>query len=100
MKWIKQGLIYEPKNDFLNSFSHATIPVPDLIDEDLLRIYFSYRDKKGRSHPTFIEVNPVKPKEILNIKKEPLFPVEFNFLIVSKEGVVVGLLVQAIKCGH
>ncbi|HEX8265016.1 MAG TPA: hypothetical protein VF596_06290 [Pyrinomonadaceae bacterium] len=65
MRWIKKGRIFDPQNNSSNWIkNYAALPVADLIDEKTLRIYFSTRDEKGRSLPTFIEVLPDDPKEI------------------------------------
>lgn len=73
MIWQKKGLIFNPKDNnsgWINNY--AAIPVCDLIDEKKLRIYFSTRDEKGRSRPTFIEVDPKEPSTILYIQDKPI----------------------------
>ena len=73
MNWKKKGLIFNPQNNSSNWIkSYAALPVCNLVSDDLLRIYFSTRDKKGRSIPTFIDVNPENPKEILKIYNKPI----------------------------
>lgn len=54
--------------------SHAAIPIADQIDHERLRIYFSSRDKKGRSIPTYIEVRADNPQELLYVHERPLLP--------------------------
>jgi hypothetical protein len=75
MKWDKKGLIFVP-GDYHNHFpwlkSHAAPPVCDLIGNGIARIYFSCRDKKGRSRPLFIEVDAANPKEIRYIHDKPI----------------------------
>ena len=73
MPWIKKGKIYKPDGSLDWSVSHAQIPVPMLINDNKLRIYFSTRDELGRSQPTFIEVKINKPEEILYIHDKPLW---------------------------
>ncbi|MAY23661.1 MAG: hypothetical protein CMC74_12835 [Flavobacteriaceae bacterium] len=73
MKWEKKGQLFDPRentSDWIHNY--AALPVCDLISEDLLRIYFSTRDAKGRSLPTFIEVSPKNPKNILKIHSKPI----------------------------
>ena len=73
MKWEKKGLIFNPEKNNSNWINnYAALPVCDLISDDVLRIYFSTRDLKGRSVPTFIEVNPERPEEILNVSSKPI----------------------------
>ena len=73
MKWEKKGLIFNPEENNLNWIkSYAALPVCDLVSDNVLRIYFSTRDLKGRSIPTYIDVNPENPKQILNVSPKPI----------------------------
>ena len=73
MQWKKKGLIFNPEKNNSNWIKdYAALPVCDLVSKDLLRIYFSTRDEKGRSIPTFIEVNPGNPKEIYKTHSKPI----------------------------
>jgi hypothetical protein len=74
MKWNKQGVIFCPAHNFDWMLSHASIPVPDLIDDKRLRIYFGTRDGEGRSHIGYIDVDAGNPKKILAISDRPLLP--------------------------
>lgn len=75
MNWKKKGLIFDPQNNSSGWIkNYAAVPVADLIDERTLRIYFATRDEKGRSLPTFIEVVPDKPEEILYIHDALILP--------------------------
>src|SRR5262245_16992172 len=47
--------------------SHASLPVPDRIQDDVLRIYFGTRDAEGRSQPGAIDVDPDNPQRILRV---------------------------------
>jgi hypothetical protein len=55
MKWLKQGRILEIENVNNYIFSHAQCPIPQILREDLIRIYFSSRDNQNRSRPFFID---------------------------------------------
>ncbi len=73
MKWIKKGIIVNPCEKELSWIKHyAALPVTYLVDDNTLRIYFSTRDEKGRSVPTFIDVNPLNPSEILYVHDKPI----------------------------
>ena len=70
-KWHKKGLIY--KCDGQNFFkTHCTRPIPFLINEDRLRIFFSSRDERDMPYPTFIDVLPYDPSVILHVNDAPL----------------------------
>ncbi len=72
MKWRKKGLIFRTDKDYPWMVSHASIPVPDLVSENKIRIYFGARDEKGRSLPGFIDVKGDNPSEILHICDRPI----------------------------
>jgi hypothetical protein len=72
MKWIKKGLIFKPDNNSDWMVSHASIPVADSVNDDVLRIYFGTRDKEGRSFPTYLEVLADDPREIRYVHDQPI----------------------------
>lgn len=74
MKWTKIGLIQGERIDVPWSSGRAIVPIPELIEEDLLRIYFSTLDESGRSRPIYIEVNPNDPEHIVHTAQEPILP--------------------------
>ena len=72
MKWIKKGLIFEPKGNFDWMLTHAAVPIADKIEGDLYRIYFATRDKDNKSHTAYIEMDIKNPKKILYISENPV----------------------------
>lgn len=74
MKWTKRGLIFKPDNNYDWMVSHASIPVVDRVDDDVLRIYFGTRDEQGRSHLAYIEVEAENPQNILYVHDRPILP--------------------------
>ncbi|MBC7525082.1 MAG: hypothetical protein H7239_11665 [Flavobacterium sp.] len=72
MNWIKKGLIYVPNKDFDWQQDRAIAPVCDLISDNVLRIYFSSRDMKGRSTPIYLDTNPEFPEKIISICGNPI----------------------------
>lgn len=55
MPWIKKGVLYKPDGSLAHSRTHAQVPFA-YPQDDFLRIYFSTRDDRGQSRPTFIDV--------------------------------------------
>jgi len=70
--WKKLGLIFLPNGEYEWMKTHAMMPVMDLLENDLARIYFSTRDSKGRSQGAYIEINLNDPFKILKISDEPV----------------------------
>src|SRR5919106_762545 len=74
MRWKKQGLIFKTENHYDWMISHASLPFADPTNDQRLRIYFSVRDQKGRSHPNFLEVDAKDPQKIIYIHDRPILP--------------------------
>jgi hypothetical protein len=74
MRWIKKGLIFAPDNNFDWMASYASIPIVDKIDDSRLRIYFSTRNKQGRSLPAYLEIDSDNPQNILYLHPKPILP--------------------------
>ena len=72
MKWKKLGLVFRPENNYEWMTSHASLPLPDKISEDVLRIYFATRTREMNSVTTFIEVEAENPSKILYRHDRPV----------------------------
>lgn len=72
MKWVKKGLIFEPRGQFDWVVTHAMLPIAEKIKDDLYRIYFSGRDQSNRSLIGYIEVDMNDPEEILHLSDRPI----------------------------
>ena len=72
MNWIKKGLIFNPNKNFDWLQDRAIAPVCDLISDNVLRIYFSSRDLRGRSTPIYLDTNPEFPEKIISVCGEPI----------------------------
>lgn len=53
MSWIKKGKLLEINNNSEWMNAYATLPVFYPVDENIFRIYFSTRDKQGKSYPAY-----------------------------------------------
>ena len=72
MKWVKKGVIFKPEGQHEWVTTHAMLPVADLIEDDLYRIYFSGRDRFNRSLTGYIEIDINNPQEIRKLSPEPV----------------------------
>lgn len=73
MIWEKKGHIYKPDGKLEWSLSHAQVPVADYIEKDnIIKIYFSTRNKKGYSLPAYIILDADDPKKIIEISQKPI----------------------------
>ena len=71
MEWVKRGVIFNVDGQYPWMAHHACVPVPDLIDDHRLRVYFGPRDERGRTRVGFIEVDPADPSRLLHLHDRP-----------------------------
>lgn len=72
MRWKKMGPIFRPENNHDWMYSHAYVPLPDKISDDVIRIYFATRSKDIKSVTTFIEVEADNPSNVLYVHDRPV----------------------------
>ena len=72
MKWVKQGLIFEPKGQYDWVITHASVPFAMHLEGDKYRIYFGGRNKENKTQPGYIEIDIKNPTKILCISSEPV----------------------------
>jgi predicted GH43/DUF377 family glycosyl hydrolase len=73
MKWRKLGLVFSPPKDVAKAVSHAQVPTPLLVNDEILRIYYSARDQDNVSRPYYVDVAADDPLRILDYARQPLF---------------------------
>lgn len=71
MKWIKKGLLFNPKNKFYWATSHALQPTPFVLD-DKIRVFSGFRDDKGQSRIGFVDLDKNNPTEIISLSERPI----------------------------
>lgn len=72
MKWKKQGLIYAPDGSMEWSITHAQIPTPIQISEDILRVYFGTRNSEGKTQTGYVDLDIDNPSIIKDYAKKPV----------------------------
>jgi hypothetical protein len=72
MKWEKRGVIFRADGQYDWMAHHACVPIPDIVRDGVLRIYFGPRDKQGRTTVTFIEVEADNPGNVLYVHDRPV----------------------------
>ena len=72
LKWVKKGLIFEPKGrvDWIQSYSW--VPIAQALGDGYFRIYFSGRNQDNLSQPGAFTIHIDRPHEILEFSSQPL----------------------------
>ncbi len=73
MGWIREGLIYQPRQVDGIGGSHAQVPTV-LLQRDRLRIYYADRDRDAKSYTTYIDVSRENPARLLYEHHQPILP--------------------------
>lgn len=69
--WLKRGLVFQSVGQRPWMQSHATHPLALPLGGDRVRVYFSSRDDRQRSHLAWVELDMRQPDRILAIAEEP-----------------------------
>ena len=72
MAWRKLGRIFVPSGELDWSRTHAALSLPEWVDGDIFRIYFSGRDDKNRSSIGCVVVDLAADAKVLDIPSEPV----------------------------
>lgn len=69
--WEKLGLIYAPDGTGAEWIeSHAAVPIAQHIQDDVFKVYFSSRDRHGRSHTCSVRMDVSKAQLVSNADPE------------------------------
>lgn len=72
MRLVKKDLIYGAKGEFGEWMDNSAMkPIPVIVG-DVLRVYFTCRTKEGAGRPSYVDLNPYNPSEVLYVNKKPL----------------------------
>ena len=75
MKWEKQGLIFNPEYIANQGLTCALMPIVELLDneKDIVRVYYSPRDKDNKSQLYFFDCQITNPQNIIQIGQSPVY---------------------------
>jgi len=99
MPWVKRGLVYAPNGQYEWNQTHAQVPVVDIVDEEVWRIYYASRDARGKSHTSYIEVEAGNPKHILYEHDAPILSLG-SMGTFDDSGIVPSWIVTAGRCKY
>jgi hypothetical protein len=72
MQWKKLGLVYGPDGSLPWAQSHAMIPTPVRLNNEVIRVFVTFCDAKGIGRPGYVDVSAQNPQKVLGISKQPL----------------------------
>lgn len=72
MKWKKLGIVYCPDGTRSWAASHAMIPTPVQLNEQVIRVFVTFCDEKGIGRPGYVDVSASNPLNVLKVSEQPL----------------------------
>lgn len=72
MSWRKLGLVFAPSGELEWARSHAANPIPEHVEGDVFRFYFSSRDDENRSSIGYVVADLADGVRILDVPREPV----------------------------
>lgn len=72
MLWRKLGIVYGPDGSLDWAKSHAMIPTPIRINEDVIRVYVTFCDLTGIGRPGYVDVLAKNPIKVIGASPQPL----------------------------
>jgi predicted GH43/DUF377 family glycosyl hydrolase len=72
MTWKKKGVVYVPSGALWWAKVGAQLPTADLINSEVLRIYYVSKDGEGYGRTGYVDLDADDPHRILAIAKEPV----------------------------
>lgn len=72
MAWVRLGQIFAPDGSKSWARSHAALPAPLHLHDDIFRIYFSARDADRRSHVGWVDVEISDTPRVIAIAQDPV----------------------------
>jgi hypothetical protein len=75
MQWRKLGVVYAPTGELAWAKTHAMIPTPIRISEDVIRVFVTFCDDKGIGRPGYVDVSAHDPMRVLQVSDKPLLDI-------------------------
>lgn len=75
MKWNKLGHIFAPSGDLHWAKSYAHLPTVDVIDDEIIRVYFAALDVHKYGRIGYVDLDINNPKKILHVTNEPILDI-------------------------
>lgn len=75
MKWHKLGVVWKPDGSLDWARTHAMGPTPYRLNDDIIRVYLTCLDDKGRGRPGYVDVSSADPTKIVNVSTQPVLDI-------------------------
>lgn len=67
MRWKKLGVVWKPDGSNAWAKTHAALPIPFRLNREVIRVFVTCFDAKGRGRPRYVDVAAEDPTRVLNV---------------------------------
>lgn len=75
MRWQKLGIVYSSDASAAWARTHAMVPTPLRISDEVIRVFITALDANGVGRPGYVDVDARDPLRVLGIARNPLLEV-------------------------
>jgi hypothetical protein len=93
MSWKRLGVVFAPDGNRPWARSHAALPTPVHVADDVFRFFYSSRDAERRSHVGWVDVEVSETPRVLNAAGEPILSPGVDGAF-DDSGVSIGCIAQ------
>lgn len=72
MKWQKLGIVWSPDGTNYWAKSHATLPTPFKLNDEVIRVFVNCLDDAERGRPSYVDVSGYDPTKVLRTSQDML----------------------------
>ena len=75
MRWEKLGVIYKPDGSSSWAKSHAMIPTPIRLNDEVIRVYLCFRDANSVGRAGYVDIAADDPLKVLKVSQQPVLDI-------------------------
>ncbi len=75
MQWNKLGLVYQPNGTKWWARSHAMIPTPVMLNDNVVRVFVTCCDDRGIGRVGYVDLDARNPTRVVAVGGEPLLDI-------------------------
>jgi hypothetical protein len=71
MHWQKLDIVWKPDGRSAWAKTHASVPTPFRLSDDVIRVFVTCRDDQGRGRPGYVDLAASDPTRVLAVSAKP-----------------------------
>lgn len=75
MRWKKLGVVWKPDGKSTWAISHGMGPTPVWLNEQVIRVFITCLDERGRGRPGYVDVDALDPTNVLAVSQKPILEI-------------------------